>query len=873
MATSVLERKLILRRMLTDSGYTDRLVAENFPIWAPRKPVSFPDFVSFVRPDQRTMATAAIVAPVVDSEREVRDLWLSSAAAIAAPVALIALPEHVSLWSIGANVEDSRQIADTDISSYGRLTDRLASLSPEAVEKFKSAGIQPPLFPLDITLLEHSRRESRSYLTQLVENAMRTAQVYGSNSKESPPPRLVIAAIAALMIQDKLGPPSLDTESLISHVENDFHGYFGWVSTLDIRDARVLRRLIDELRSEVNFSSLEPSMVSDVYEQALVTPTQRRAQGTYYTPPPLAHQLLEMVPIESLPPNHRSILDPACGSGTLLLAGSARLEQLQPPATSLIDMHGYLTENLRGYDQDPFAVEISKINLLMSALPASNSWRVEPRDVLKLKLTNQYKPWIVVSNPPWQYSRAEGSQNERANEFLSWIIETLQPGGFLACVLPVTWLNSRTSRRHRERLLDDCTVLEAWRLPEATFASSAAAPSVIIAQKTAGGHPPGRVMLGKRITSRPGSLQRFYDTGIPDNAYLTDPGRNAFGFLGGSLSQQLSKRNDLVPLKEAVQIHSGCPHNPERPHRTPADSTHRELSSASYLRAFGVVDPALLDYVRYPDDFHHVNKSDENVSRIKVLVPAKRWTENPWRIKAGLDLVGVVPRETFYMVLPKPEWPLWNGLEEVEQLYSLLAILGSGLAASLIDELEPRRNISSETYRSIPVPGSPVALRELVGAGENIVQAVRSNNPKIIERAAIDLENIVARVYGLPTEAMEAIQQSLGGYPAPEGIMRYEKPSAEQNFQRQSYAVPSFGTVLDATPDGIKVWVSGVTDPDGQLIPTPLRAPGWICQAGVDFTISEDLSRLSTARFGLHLHDWLADDRPILPVEEEVESL
>ena len=873
MATSRLERKRILRRMLADCGYTDDLVAENFPIWAPRKPVTVPDFVSFVRPDQRTMATAAIVAPVVESEAELRDLWLSSAAAIAAPAALIALPEQVSLWSIGAEADDSRQIADTDIGSYSQLTDRLASLSPEAVERFKTAGIQPPLFPVDITLLEHSRRESRSYLTQLVEHAMRTAQVYGSNSKESPPPRLVIAAIAALMIRDKLGPTSLDTESLISHVERNFQGYFGWISTLDARDADVLRRLIDELRSNVNFSSLEPSMVSDVYEQALVTPIQRRAQGTYYTPPPLAHQLLEMVPIESLPPNQRSILDPACGSGTLLLAGSARLEQLQPSATSLIDMHGYLIENLRGYDRDPFAVEISKINLLMSALPAGNSWRVEPRDVLKLKLKNQLKPWIIVSNPPWQYSRTEGSQNERANEFLSWIIEALQPGGFLACVLPSSWLNSRTSRRYRAQLLDRCTVLEAWRLPEATFASSAAAPAVIVAQKTAGGHPPGRVMLGKRVTSRPDSLQRFYDTGIPDYAYLTDPGRNTFGFLNGPLSQQLNKRDDLVPLKEAVQIHSGCPHNPERPRRTPADATHRELSSAAYLRAFGVVDPGLLDYVRYPDDFHHVNKSDQNVSSIKVLIPAKRWTENPWRIKAGLDLIGVVPRETLYMVLPKPEWPLWNELKEIEQLYALLAILGSGLAASWIDELEPRRNISSETYRSIPVPASSVALRELARAGENMVRAVSSNSSKRIRLASNELEDIVAHAYQLPKEAREAIQQSLGGYPAPEGIIRYQGLTAEQDFQRQSYGVPSFGTVLDATPDGIKVWISGVTDPDGQLIPTPLRAPGWICQAGTDFTISEDLSRLSSARFGLHLYDWLSEDRPTLPDAEGAESL
>ena len=200
--------------MLSDCGYTEDLIAEDFPVWSPRRPVATPDLVTFVSPGQRTLATAAIIAPVAESEGEVRDLWLSTAAAIAAPAALIALPDQLSLWSIGTEPSSSRLIADGPIETNADVADRLAALNPDAMRRFKSAGIQPPLFPVDIDLLERSRRESRSFLTSVVEDAMATAQGRVNDPAQSPPARIVIAAIAALMIRDKLQPQVADVGSL-----------------------------------------------------------------------------------------------------------------------------------------------------------------------------------------------------------------------------------------------------------------------------------------------------------------------------------------------------------------------------------------------------------------------------------------------------------------------------------------------------------------------------------------------------------------------------------------------------------------------------------------------------------------------------------
>ncbi len=856
--------------MLERCGYIDDLLAEDFPVWSPRKPIATPDLVAFVRPDQRDMGTAAIVAPIAESEGEVQDLWLSTAAAIAAPAALIALPDQVTLWSVSADPRESQEVAEAPLEEFERLTNRLASLTPDAIHRFKTAGTQLSLFPADLQLLGRSRDKSRSYLTELVENAMMTVQQRRSGRADSLAPRLVIAAIATLMIRDKLGATVDEKGSLVATAQTTFPGYFDWIGQLDLLDRVLLSEIIDQLRSEVNFSSLEPAMVSDVYEEALVTPSQRRVQGTYYTPRALARQMLEMIPVETLPPENRSILDPACGSGTLLLAGVDRLEQLQPLQMTPLSRHGYLIDHLRGYDKDPFAVEISKLSLLMNALPIGNNWTVEARDVLDLKIPASVRPWIIVSNPPWGYERKEGQRNERANQFLSWMIDELQPGGFVACMLPVSWLSSHTSKRYREKLLSQCTLMELWRLPESTFHSSETAPTVVIAQKTASGHPAGRVTLGKRVSARPRSLESFLVEGIPDYAYITEPTRSGDGLLGGPITRLFADRPGFVSLDHAAYVHSGCAHVPGRASRTREDSTHRELASAAYLQAFGTVDEASLDYVRYPEDFHHVNKSDQFVIGQKVLVPAKRKAENSWRIKAALDLIGVVPRETLYMVIPRWDWAPWQTLNEESNLhedtalYALLAILGSGLAACWIDELEPRRNVSAQAYRSLPVPVEIQALVELAEVGRRFVRAVRVNDSVMIRQVGRELEATMASAYKLPEEAVDAIRRSLGGIPGPEGFIRYE-PIQEDRQWHHEPVVPSFGTVLDATKAGIRIWISGVTDPDGELIATPLRAPGWLCQPGVDFTVSDNLKELSKARFGLHIYDWIADEYPTLP--------
>ncbi|MEV4003016.1 hypothetical protein, partial [Actinomadura sp. NPDC049753] len=79
------QRRATLRETLELCGYSGAFLSENFRIWSPELGVSPADIVAFTRIDQQDMSTAAVVAEIVDSVREIRQHTLPNAVALAAP--------------------------------------------------------------------------------------------------------------------------------------------------------------------------------------------------------------------------------------------------------------------------------------------------------------------------------------------------------------------------------------------------------------------------------------------------------------------------------------------------------------------------------------------------------------------------------------------------------------------------------------------------------------------------------------------------------------------------------------------------------------------------------------------------------------------
>lgn len=69
-----------------------------------------------------------------------------------------------------------------------------------------------------------------------------------------------------------------------------------------------------------DFTTIRGDLLNGIYERFL-DPSQRKQLGEYYTPASIARYMIDELPLVS----GQRILDPACGSGTFLIAAYERL--------------------------------------------------------------------------------------------------------------------------------------------------------------------------------------------------------------------------------------------------------------------------------------------------------------------------------------------------------------------------------------------------------------------------------------------------------------------------------------------------------------------------------------------------------------------
>ncbi len=283
----------------------------------------------------------------------------------------------------------------------------------------------------------------------------------------------------------------------------------------------------------------------------------------------------------------------------------------------------------------------------------------------------------------------------------------------------------------------------------------------------------------------------------------------------------------------------------------PDRGDHLWLRKAEDLPAFGEPSTSALQRVRYPDDFAKRYDSGAVYAQPnKVLVSAKRTPNNPWRLKVGLDLRGVIPRETLSLVVPN--------LNSSVTVAGLVAILSSSVASCWIDTLSPTLSISAEVLKSLPAPDQRSPAWSLLDkAGQTILDGAHSKADALTDALA-NAEETVRDVYGLSEETREALDRHFAGYVAPEGAIRisgpaftYEKPQTHGPRRR-------IGAVLDIRGDKLVLWISGLTPEDGVVTRIPPRFPGWLAFEGATFDCLGD--DLSSALFLVQSRDWMSDD-------------
>lgn len=292
-------------------------------------------------------------------------------------------------------------------------------------------------------------------------------------------------------------------KDISSHFEGLYKSaLFDAINFEDINwDKNTIDFILDRL-GEHDFSTISKDILGKAYEQH-ISREERKQLGQFYTPDFVIDYILDQVGVSP----EKKIVDPACGSGGFLMKAYDRLrKQYLEQGWAEEAIHGeILVRNLYGIDINPFATQLTVMNLLLKDLEhPTNVMNIVEGDTLdkiydgldmdilhreapisritentkKVSLVEMLRnrPFdIVVANPPYigrstyfspeekgrlkaQYSCATGKY-ETYHFFIERGIDFAKEGGFLGLIVPHTWLVLEQAKALRNLVLNTCKVV------------------------------------------------------------------------------------------------------------------------------------------------------------------------------------------------------------------------------------------------------------------------------------------------------------------------------------------------------------------------------------------------------------------------------
>ena len=168
-----------------------------------------------------------------------------------------------------------------------------------------------------------------------------------------------IEALAANDPNDLLrGDTFRDSTGLVDIVESDF---FAWLVEVDGQET--IRRIARHVGS-FEWGDTQADLASVLY-QTVIPSSERQKLGEYYTPPWLATAIVESAVVEPLSDR---VLDPACGSGSFLVATIKRaVKAARQEGLSDAETLARLQKQVCGIDVHPVAVHLARAAWVMAA--------------------------------------------------------------------------------------------------------------------------------------------------------------------------------------------------------------------------------------------------------------------------------------------------------------------------------------------------------------------------------------------------------------------------------------------------------------------------------------------------------------------------
>lgn len=259
-------------------------------------------------------------------------------------------------------------------------------------------------------------------------------------------------------------------------------GNYSWYEITNTVDEQIniFARLIE---SHPNSEML----LIDLCDQ-LLTSTEERYIGEFYTPPSIVHHLINT---SKLQPSDliagKKVVDPACGGGMILTSIAKRV--VDYAIQSKIDgerIIAILSENLYGFDIQPFAITLCRSSLLHVVLPLLDKTQDSLSLFHNIKLLDPLEChdrfWTekifsyVIANPPFMsVKRATLDISDAFDDviyghpnlyvlFLWWAIQSSKIDAVVSVLLPQSMLIGNYFLRLRKQLAKSTTLIDITRM-------------------------------------------------------------------------------------------------------------------------------------------------------------------------------------------------------------------------------------------------------------------------------------------------------------------------------------------------------------------------------------------------------------------------
>ena len=761
-------------------GYRGQLLARSyeFPDWfIENSPIRIAPAVAFGRTPQSY--DSACFAVLLSNGKSGVEL-VTDYRALGAPVAFEVREDSVVYWKVGRDVAQMREELRIPPDALVRVfQEHELQWASKEVLRIKNIRFEagPQQLEFDLGLIPALERHIQRKLDTLLKAVLAEAEaVYKRNtSREANAKdlfRLVFRFLAAKVLHDRGHAPfgSLSDFSNADDVLRMVGKYYG-EQNLPLSDDFNTRCVVATgLWSLVDFRNLSVEVLAYIYENTLVDKQSRKELGTHSTPHNIARYIVHHLPFEKINQDEPLILEPFSGHAIFLVASLQRLRDLLPNDMDEKERHDYFVKRLRGYEIDAFAIEVSRLCLMLADFPNHNGWQLHSGDVFLSKIFSQdlRKAGIVLCNPPFEDFPLKGRDRYRLKsvhkpaELIHRVLAGLPASAMLGFVLPRTFLDGNSYRVVRELLVKRFDEIETVGLPDKVFHKSQQTSALLIAKTPRRLDRPVVSVAYTHVDDK--DRDRFLseynftrrDSEIKNLAAAQDSLKVV------ALREIWSRLERFPKLGALATIHRGIEWKQPFVEERYISSAPKSGFEQAFHKVEGIqcFRSPVRTFLCTKKEFRRGNAWELPWTRAKVLFNASRISRGQWCLAAFEDQTGLIASQNFHALWPDNHWTA----------KTFAALLNGPVANAFVavrDSDQQRSRI--KTVKDIPTPDlSPKDVEAIDGLVDKYVEFIRSvlpiqsnppmplwtkGEPLYLQRAKtvlLEIDAIILRSYGLP---------------------------------------------------------------------------------------------------------------------------